>query len=294
MPGHRPQDLIVYETHPKGFTASPASGVAHPGTFRGIGENVAYFKDLGINAVELMPSMFKSTDGGYWGYDTIGFFIPELTYTVGDPNNPAAAIDEFKEMVDTLHQNGIEVFMDVVFNHTGEGGLWQSEIQQDDVPPLPDGDPTLLNFDPKEVASILSFRGFDNASLVRALGGRPDLLGQLRRRPGHAREPRGDEPADHRLAALLGAADARRRVPLRRGRRARRARLAGQLQRLLRQQLVLRRSSTIRSCSRRTRASPPSRGRAAATTTASSPRRRPRRVPAGASGTARSATSGGR
>jgi isoamylase len=164
MPGHRMQDLVVYETHPKGFTASPASGVAHPGTFRGVGEDAAYLKDLGITAVELMPSMFKSTDGGYWGYDTIGFFIPELTYTVGDPSNPAAAIDEFKWMVDQLHQNGIEVFMDVVYNHTGEGGLWQNEIQQDDVPPLPDGDPTLLNFDPKEVASMLSFRGFDNSA----------------------------------------------------------------------------------------------------------------------------------
>jgi isoamylase len=163
MPGHRFQDLVVYEVHPKGFTASPASGVEHPGTFRGIGEKASYFADLGITAVELMPSHNKSTDGGYWGYDTIGFFIPELTYSsVNDPTDPEGPIDEFKWMVDQLHQAGIEVFMDVVYNHTGEGGLWQDEIQYDDVPPLADGSPQLLAFDPKEVASIFEWRGLDN------------------------------------------------------------------------------------------------------------------------------------
>ncbi len=163
MPGHRWQDQIVYEMHPKGFTASTASSVAHPGTFRGLGEKVAYLKDLGITAVELLPSFWKSTDGGYWGYDTIGFFIPELTYiALLDPNNPESPIDEFKWMVDQLHQAGIEVYLDVVFNHTGEGGLWRDEIQQTDSPPLPHADPTLLAFDPKEVASILQWRGLDN------------------------------------------------------------------------------------------------------------------------------------
>ena len=163
MPGHRPADLIVYEMHPKGFTASPASSVKHPGTFRGIGEKADYFKDLGITAVELLPSWLKSTDGGYWGYDTVGFFIPELTYaSLLDPNNPQAPIDEFKWMVDQLHQRGIEVLLDVVYNHTGEGGLWRDELQHDDVPPLLDGDPSLIAFDPKEVASVLEWRGFDN------------------------------------------------------------------------------------------------------------------------------------
>ncbi|HUB06333.1 MAG TPA: alpha-amylase family glycosyl hydrolase [Myxococcales bacterium] len=169
MPGHRLQDLIVYEMHPKGFTADASSGVIHPGTFRGIGENADYLKDLGITALELLPSEAKSTDGGYWGYDTIGFFIPELTYTaLLNPSsisssilqNPEAPIDEFKWMVDQLHQRGIEVFLDVVFNHTGEGGLWQDEIQLDDV--VPDGDPALYNYDPKEVANILEWRGLDN------------------------------------------------------------------------------------------------------------------------------------
>ncbi|MHB8417085.1 MAG: alpha-amylase family glycosyl hydrolase [Myxococcales bacterium] len=169
MPGHRFQDLVVYEMHPKGFTADASSSVIHPGTFRGIGENADYLKDLGITAVELLPSHAKSTDGGYWGYDTIGFFIPELTYTaLVDPSsiaasvlqNPEAPIDEFKWMVDQLHQRGIEVFLDVVYNHTGEGGLWRDEIQQDDV--APNGDANLYNYDPKEVASVLEWRGFDN------------------------------------------------------------------------------------------------------------------------------------
>jgi glycogen operon protein len=163
MPGHRWQDQIVYEMHPKGFTASPASGVDYPGTFHGIGERASYFADLGVTAVELMPSLFKSTDGGYWGYDTIGFFIPELTYSsINNPDDPEGPIDEFKWMVDQLHQNGIEVYLDVVYNHTGEGGLWQDEIQYDDVPPLPDGDPQLTAFDAKEVASIFEWRGLDN------------------------------------------------------------------------------------------------------------------------------------
>ncbi len=165
LPGHGWADQIVYELHTKGFTASPASGVTHPGTFRGLGEKVAYLKDLGITAVELMPSLWKSTDGGYWGYDTIGFFIPELTYSADlSPATPEASIDEFKWMVDQLHQAGIEVYLDVVFNHTGEGGLWRDEIQHADVPPLANGDPQLTAFDPKEVASIFEWRGIDNAA----------------------------------------------------------------------------------------------------------------------------------
>jgi len=155
-PGYNPNELVIYEMHPKGFTASPASGVDHPGTFRGIGEKADYLKDLGINAVELMPSQQKPPDGGYWGYETVGFFAPELTYS-SDPR-PWMVGDEFKWMVDQLHQRGIMVLMDVVYNHTGEGGLWRDKIAIDGSPD-PDN---LANFDPKEVASILSFRGFDN------------------------------------------------------------------------------------------------------------------------------------
>ncbi len=157
-PGFNANELVIYEMHPKGFTASPASGVTHPGTFRGIGENVSYLVDLGVNAVELMPAQQKTPDGGYWGYETIGFFAPELTYS-SDPR-PWMVGDEFKWMVDTLHQNGLMVIMDVVYNHTGEGGLWRDKIAIDGSP-----DPeNLANYDPKEVASVLGFRGLDNQS----------------------------------------------------------------------------------------------------------------------------------
>jgi glycogen operon protein len=157
-PGHRWNDLVIYETHPKGFTMDPASGVRHPGTYRGIGEKASYLADLGVNAVELMPVMEKPIDGGYWGYQTIGFFFPERAYAYDKLlNHPT---EEFKWMVDQLHQNGIEVILDVVYNHTGEGGLWRQKIQQDDIDPS--GAVNLYNFDPKEVAGIYSFRGLDN------------------------------------------------------------------------------------------------------------------------------------
>ncbi len=155
--GHRWNDVIIYEVHPKGFTASPASGVRHPGTFLGIAEKADYLKALGITAVELLPIHEKPLDGGYWGYQTLSFFAPELSYAT--KNLRESVIDEFKAMVDALHQRGIEVFLDVVYNHTGEGGLWREKIQ-DDFSPDPLG---TYNFDPKEVASLYSYRGLDNA-----------------------------------------------------------------------------------------------------------------------------------
>jgi isoamylase len=157
-PGFNANEMVIYEVHPKGYTASPASGVNHPGTFRGIGEKADYFKDLGINAVELMPAQQKTPDGGYWGYETIGFFAPELTFS--SDTRPYMVGDEFKWMVDQLHQRGVMVLMDVVYNHTGEGGLWRDKIAVDGSP-----DPgNLANYDPKEVASVLGFRGLDNQS----------------------------------------------------------------------------------------------------------------------------------
>ncbi len=159
-PGHRVQDLILYEVHPKGFTASTASAVDHPGTFRGIGEKADYFAELGITAVELLPVMQKPSDGGYWGYQTIGFFAPELTYSFD--RRPGGPIDEFKWMVDQLHQRNIEVVLDVVFNHTGEGGLWREKIQFDDTASDPATVEKLYNYDPKEIAGLHSFRGLDN------------------------------------------------------------------------------------------------------------------------------------
>ncbi len=166
--GHTYKDLIVYEVHPKGFTASTASAVEHPGTFRGIGEKAQYLEDLGITAVELMPVMEKPLDGTYWGYNTINFFAPELSFS--SLHEREEVIDEFKWMVDQLHQHGLEVILDVVYNHTGEGGLWRQKIAQDDV--ILDNSVELINYDAKEVAGIYSFRGLDNAAYY-ALGDDP-------------------------------------------------------------------------------------------------------------------------
>jgi len=161
LDGHGRNDLIIYEVHPKGFTADPSSGVDHPGTYRGIGEMAAYLSDLGVTAVELLPIHEKPLDGGYWGYNNLSFFAPELSYA-SDPD-PRKVIDEFKQMVDQLHQQGIEVLIDVVYNHTGEGGLWRERIYQDDVS-LGDAGEGWYYYDPHEVAGIYSMRGLDNAA----------------------------------------------------------------------------------------------------------------------------------
>jgi len=159
-PGHRPQDLIVYEVHVKGFSKNPGAwpNVLHPGTFRGFGEAADYFVSLGVTAVELLPVFEKPLDGGYWGYQTIGFFSPEMSYAL-EPA-PDKLRDEFKWMVDELHKRDIEVILDVVYNHTGEGGLWREKIQAAGSYNLDMSQ--LGNFDPKEVAGLYSFRGLDN------------------------------------------------------------------------------------------------------------------------------------
>ncbi len=166
FPGHEWNNLVLYEVHPKGFTMNGVDGVDHPGTWRGIGEKAQYFADLGVTAVELMPIHEKPLDGGYWGYNNTNFFAPELTYSAdyryGGP--PEAVIDEFKWMVDQLHQVGVEVVVDVVYNHTGEGGLWRDKILQDDS--LLDADAMLdaYNLDTTEAATLYSMRGLDNQS----------------------------------------------------------------------------------------------------------------------------------
>ena len=118
-------EIIIYELHVGGFTRSPTSGVTAPGTFSGVIEKIPYLKELGITAVELMP-VFDFDDatslGGrkqYWGYDPICFFAPHSGYCV----NPeyGAHMKEFRDMVGALHKAGIEVILDVVFNHTAEG-----------------------------------------------------------------------------------------------------------------------------------------------------------------------------
>jgi glycogen operon protein len=158
-PGRRWNEQIIYELHPKGFTASPASGVDHPGSWLGLGEKADYLKDLGITAVHIMPPFEKGSEGGYWGYSTLSFFIPENTYSFRREQHEI--IDEFKWMVDELHKRDIEVYLDVVYNHTGEGGFWRERLEYD-FNPDPSITPQLVNFDPKEVVGIYNFRGFDN------------------------------------------------------------------------------------------------------------------------------------
>jgi len=153
-------EQVVYEVHVKGMTADPASGVDHPGTFRGVAEKASYLQDLGITAVELMPMFEKPVDGGYWGYHSISWFAPEVGYAANP--DPQAIVDEVKAMVDVLHQHGLEVWLDVVYNHSGEGGLWREKQQSDDVLVDPITSADLVNYEPKEVAGLYSLRGLDN------------------------------------------------------------------------------------------------------------------------------------
>ena len=121
------QELIIYEVHLKGFTAHSSSGVKNPGTYLGFIEKIPYLKDLGINAVEFLPLQEFYVDDlllakgltNYWGYNTIGFFAPELSYST--KRYPGCQVNEFKILVRELHRAGIEIIMDVVYNHTGEG-----------------------------------------------------------------------------------------------------------------------------------------------------------------------------
>jgi glycogen operon protein len=127
-PLHTPSArTIVYEMHVKGFTRHPNSGVAEPlrGTYAGLIEKIPYLRDLGITAVELLPVFqFDASDCppgvvNYWGYQPVSFFAPHRAYSSRqDPQGPA---DEFRDMVKALHRAGIEVILDVVFNHTSEG-----------------------------------------------------------------------------------------------------------------------------------------------------------------------------
>lgn len=124
------EDLIIYELHVRGFTKDPSSNVAHPGTFVGIRKKIPYLKDLGITAVELMPVFeFDETMGkrevngrtllDYWGYNPVSFFSPNTSYTAKKEFNREG--DELKDLIKDLNSNGIEVILDVVFNHTAEG-----------------------------------------------------------------------------------------------------------------------------------------------------------------------------
>jgi glycogen operon protein len=118
---------VIYEMHVKGFTFHESSGVAAPrrGTYAGLVEKIPYLRDLGVTAVELMPVFqFDAQDGrgersNYWGYSPVGFFAPHAAYA--SSGSPLGALDEFRDMVKAMHRAGIEVILDVVFNHTAEG-----------------------------------------------------------------------------------------------------------------------------------------------------------------------------
>ncbi len=140
------EDLVIYEMHVRGFTQHPSAEVKYPGTFAAIREKIPYLKSLGINAIELLPVFeFDELENdrrnpltgepllNYWGYSTIGFFAPKAGYAA--TGRYGMQVDEFKTLIKELHRNGIEVILDVVFNHTAEGN---------------------------EKGRTLSFRGIDN------------------------------------------------------------------------------------------------------------------------------------
>lgn len=149
-PGIDRADYIVYEAHVRAFTKSPTSGVKNPGTYAGMSEKMDYLEDLGINCLELLPinefneleyyAKIPGTDQfrvNFWGYSTVAFNAPMSRYSAGIANGgPAAsAAIEVKTLVREAHKRGIEVILDIVFNHTAEGN---------------------------EKGPTLSFRGIDN------------------------------------------------------------------------------------------------------------------------------------
>lgn len=143
------EKLYVYEVHVKGFTAHPSAQVKHPGTYLGFVEKIPHLKDLGINAVELLPlhehydEDFLLAKGlkNYWGYNTLAFFAPEISYST--QTTLGCQVEEFKTMVRELHKAGLEVILDVVYNHSAEGN---------------------------ELGPTLSFKGIDNPSYYALTG----------------------------------------------------------------------------------------------------------------------------
>ena len=138
------EDLIIYELHVRGYTMDDSSNVRCPGTFAGLMEKLPYLEELGVNAVELMPIFefdemldYREVDGqklyNYWGYNTVSFFAPNTSYTASAEYNREG--NELKRFIQACKQKGIEVYLDVVFNHTAEGN---------------------------EMGPFFSFKGFDN------------------------------------------------------------------------------------------------------------------------------------
>lgn len=129
---HPLEDLVIYEMHVRGFTARSSSEVSAPGTFSAIREKIPYLKELGINCVELLPifefdewdNIHRNPETGaallnYWGYSTLGFFAPKAGYAA--TGTSGMQLEELKALIKALHAAGIEVILDVVFNHTAEG-----------------------------------------------------------------------------------------------------------------------------------------------------------------------------
>jgi glycogen operon protein len=127
-----PEDTIIYELHVRGYTRDPSSGVEHPGTYRGLIEKLPYLKWLGVTAIELLPvhefdegdcPFFDPVTGeklvNLWGYNSIAFAAPKAAYAAGAAHHDQ--VYEFRDLVKACHRAGIEVYLDVVFNHTGEG-----------------------------------------------------------------------------------------------------------------------------------------------------------------------------
>ncbi len=187
---------LIYETHVRGFTKRhPHVPDRLQGTFRGLiqPEVIKHIKSLGVTAIELLPiHNFVNDDHllnkgltNFWGYNTLSFFAPDRRFA----SEPDFAFSEFKEMVAHLHANGLEVILDVVYNHTAEGN---------------------------EFGPTFSFKGIDNASYYRLLQGEPALLHQRHRHRQHAEPSPPARAADgDGQPALLGRGHARRRVPLR-------------------------------------------------------------------------------
>ena len=153
---HPLERLVIYEVHVKGFTAHPSSGASYPGTYLGFIDKIPYLARLGVNAVQLLPVHEHLTEEAvrrrgltnYWGYNSIGFFAPESSYSTGA--SPGCQVVEFKTMVRALHRAGIEVILDVAYNHTAEGD---------------------------EHGPTLSFRGIDNPTYY-VLTGPPNAPGR--------------------------------------------------------------------------------------------------------------------
>lgn len=151
-------DLIIYEMHVRGFTRRTNSGVPEDkrGTYAGVIAKIPYLQQLGITAVELMPiQQFDPAERNYWGYNTLNFFSPHAQY--GSITEPCGALDEFRSMVDALHEAGIEVILDVVYNHTSEGGCDGPTYCYRGI-----DNSTYYALDPKDMSRYISHSGCEN------------------------------------------------------------------------------------------------------------------------------------